>query len=111
MNSATPTLVAVFGLGMFMKRITSVAANTALVTSLPSYLLFIYLFPKMDLLNVGGLVFLTSSIIMIAVSAIMPDKENKVIPDLRNMAFERNISVVTWSIFLFTIVTAIYVIF
>lgn len=110
MNLITPTIVIIFGLGLFFKRTTSIAANTALIIALPLYLLLSYLLPHMDKLNLGGILFLAQGFIMILLSYILPEKKPKIIFMAKEILFERHLLVVIWSIVLVIIMMSIYVI-
>lgn len=110
MNSITPTIIVIFGLGLFFKRTTSIAANTALIIALPLFILLSYLFPQMDRLNLGGLIFLTQGFIMILLSYMLPDKNQKKVFMAKEIRFERHLLVITWSIILVTLMMSIYVI-
>lgn len=110
MNAVTPTIVGIFGLGLFVKRITTLSANTALLTSIPLFLLMHYAFPTLDMMNTGGIVFLMESCMMIAMSYAFPQKVRLKVFMAKEIRFERHLLVITWSILLVTLVMAIYVI-
>ncbi len=110
MNAVTPTIVAIFGFGLFSKQTTTLAANTALLLAIPLFLLIRYWFPSMDILNTGGIVFIIQCIVMLSLSYAKPEKVKKEIFMAKAIRFERHLLVITWSIILITFVLSIYVI-
>jgi solute:Na+ symporter, SSS family len=110
MNAVTPSIVAIFGLGMFYKRTTSLAVNIALLNAIPFFFTIRALYPHLDFLNTGGIVFIMQCIAIVILSYFIPEKTSKKVFMEKEIRFERHLLVMTWSVFLVTLILSIYVI-
>ena len=110
MNAVTPTIVAIFGFGLFYKRTTTLAVNCTLFTAIPFFLFIRYFYPSLDFLNTGGIVFIVQCLMIMVLTYFLPDKTIKKVFMQKEIRFERHLLVMTWSVFLVTLILSIYVI-
>lgn len=107
----TPGLLITFVFGLFVARSSTTSAWIALGGMIPVYFIVSKVFGEMASLNLFGLNVMFLLIPVLLWTLIKPLKEPVNLKGKREIRFERNLLVVTWSIFIVTAVFSIYLIF
>jgi SSS family solute:Na+ symporter len=107
----TPGLLITFIFALFVVRSSSTSAWIALIGMIPVYFAVSYTFGEIAHVDLFGLNVMFLLIPVIAYIWIRPLKNPVNLKGKREIRFERNLLVVTWSIFIVTAVMSIYLIF
>ena len=107
----TPGLLITFVFALFVARSSATSAWIALGGMIPVYFIVSYVFGEMALVDLFGLNVMFLLIPVVIWTLIKPLKEPVNLKGKREIRFERNLLVVTWSIFIVTAVLSIYLIF
>lgn len=107
----TPGLLITFIFALFITRSSSTSAWIALGGMIPVYFIVSYVFGHLAFVDLFGLNVMFLLIPVILWTVIKPLKEPVNLKGKREIRFERNLLVVTWSIFIVTGVLSIYLMF
>lgn len=110
-----PALVILFSVGVLGKKSPAISANIILLLNPIVYQLCLkYLDSNWSLLDKVGITWVVLMVVYVLVYIVSynKDKEIKVIPERNSeIKFERNLAVFIWSIFIFSAISAMYLIF
>jgi SSS family solute:Na+ symporter len=107
----TPGLLITFFLAVFITRSPASSAWIALMGTYPVYFVMSRLFPQLPAVDLFGVNVLTLLIPTVLWTLFKPLKKPIDLKGKREIRFERNLLVVTWSIFIVTVVLSVYLIF
>jgi SSS family solute:Na+ symporter len=107
----TPGLLITFILAVFVPRSPSSSAWIALLGTYPTYFVMSRLFPHLPAVDLFGVNVLTLLVPTVLWTIIHPLKKPVNLKGIREIRFERNLLVMTWSIFIVTAVLSVYLIF
>ncbi len=107
----TPGLLITFVFALFIARSSSTSAWIALGGMIPVYFIVSHVFGKMAMVDLFGLNVMFLLIPVVLWTLIKPLKNPVNLKGKREIRFERNLLVVTWSIFIVTVVLSIYLMF
>jgi len=106
-----PGIVAAFFLGLFSKRISSVAAVTGMLLNIPLYLFLLWQFPEVAFLHHMAICFAYICLVMILISAIKPATKTITYPVKTDYDLRPSRTVKGWSIAVVIATTVMYLIF
>jgi len=106
-----PGIIVLFLIGLFHARSYAIHAWLAIILSVVLYFSSHYFFPTWIPLHVLGTNTVAIAIITLIFIFILPSKKAITLLGNRDIRFERNLIVLIWSMFIITLVCAIYVIF
>lgn len=107
----SPGITAVYILGLYNRKTTSLSALLILGINPILYLGTINFYPSISFYNVMGINFLILIVISWLLSILFPEKNPKTVHEKYEIKFERNLLVVIWSIFLTTMIFFLYTLF
>lgn len=107
----TPGLLITFIFALFVAKSSSKSAWIALGGTIPIYFIVSNVFGEMAVLDLFGLNVLFLLIPVTLLTLFKPLKHPVNLKGKREIRFERNLVVVTWSIFIVTVVMSVYLIF
>lgn len=107
----TPGLLITFFLALFIARAPITSAWIAIAGTYPVYYVMSRLYPDLAAVDLFGLNALTLMVPTILWVLIRPLKEPITLKGQREIRFERNLLVLTWSMFIVTFVMSVYLIF
>ena len=107
----SPGLLITFVLALFIAKAPTSSAWIAILGTYPVYYIMSHAFPELAAIDLFGVNVLMLLIPVLFWVLLKPLKEPVYLKGKREIRFERNLLVVTWSIFIITVVMSVYLIF